>query len=222
MPKARGRTLCLSPAQGDLINLLRLARHVPAVPIERTLRVPPLTASLRATLVRAFAIVSADNPLLRRYYVPWPRPHLYEHPVTVAAIPVGVADELLSVRLQRPETMALADIETALARPDPSPPVGRWPRVLRRLWRRLGLGWSGRFHADTFGTFALSPYAGLDVDALHPLSLLAPTLHHGPIHDGLLRVRLVYDHRVLDGVSAAAALAQLAEVLQRDGQREAA
>ena len=45
---------------------------------------------------------------------------------------------------------------------------------------------------------------------MHPLSLLAPTLHHGPVdRHGEMDVCLSYDHRVLDGCDAARALGEL-------------
>ena len=50
--------------------------------------------------------------------------------------------------------------------------------------------------------------------ALHPLSPLTTTLTYGVIGpDGSCDVRLVYDHRVLDGAVVARALARLEEEL---------
>ena len=65
-----------------------------------------------------------------------------------------------------------------------------------------------------FGTFALSVYSSLGAESLHPLSPLTTTLTYGPIgRDGRADVRLVYDHRVLDGATVARALARLEAAL---------
>jgi hypothetical protein len=81
------------------------------------------------------------------------------------------------------------------------------------------------------GTMGLSAYSGLGAESLHPLSPLTTTLNYGVIGaDGAVDVRIVYDHRVLDGSTVAGALAALDEVLSGDilaelremGQRRAA
>src|SRR5262249_10268421 len=181
MSKPIGRALSLSPSPRVLCDALRLAGRISAVPIERTLRLSALAAALHsaaakptwpALVVKAFGLVSADNPLLRRCYVPWPRPHLYEHAVGVASIAVSRPHQgeetLFSVQLPRPEAMPLSELNTVLRRHREAPVEelaafrrverwGRWPGFARRLYWRVGLDWSGRFRAATFGTFALSP-----------------------------------------------------------------
>ena len=60
----------------------------------------------------------------------------------------------------------------------------------------------------------LSVYSSLGAESLHPLSPLTTTLNYGTINDdGTVWVRLIYDHRVFDGATAARALAKLEEVL---------
>ena len=79
------------------------------------------------------------------------------------------------------------------------------------LW--LGLNMP-RARPVQFGTFALSVYSSLGAESLHPLSPLTTTLNYGVIKsDGTVSVRLIYDHRVFDGATAARALARLEEVL---------
>jgi pyruvate/2-oxoglutarate dehydrogenase complex dihydrolipoamide acyltransferase (E2) component len=49
---------------------------------------------------------------------------------------------------------------------------------------------------------------------LHPLTPLAFTLDHGAIEpDGMVEVRMVYDHRVTDGAQVARILHDLERVL---------
>jgi hypothetical protein len=80
---------------------------------------------------------------------------------------------------------------------------------LRRLGLWLGLNLA-RTRPGQFGTFGLSVYSALGSESLHPISPLTTTLTYGVIGaDGAVDVRLVYDHRVLDGATVARALARL-------------
>jgi hypothetical protein len=67
------------------------------------------------------------------------------------------------------------------------------------------------------GTYGVSVYAGLGAASLHPLSVLTSTLNYGVVEpDGAVDVRIIYDHRVLDGASVARALADLERVLTHE------
>ncbi len=75
------------------------------------------------------------------------------------------------------------------------------------MWLGLNLA---RTRAAQFGTFGLSVYSSLGAESLHPISPLTTTLTYGVIGaNGRVNVRLVYDHRVLDGGTVARALAAL-------------
>jgi pyruvate/2-oxoglutarate dehydrogenase complex dihydrolipoamide acyltransferase (E2) component len=64
------------------------------------------------------------------------------------------------------------------------------------------------------GTFGVTSYSGLGAESLHPLSPLTATLNYGVIgHNGSVDVRIIYDHRVMDGATVARALARMEEVL---------
>jgi hypothetical protein len=91
--------------------------------------------------------------------------------------------------------------------------LARWPRPVRRALLWLGLNLP-RTRPGQFGTFGLSVYSSLGAESLHPLSPLTTTLTYGVIEpDGGVTVRLVYDHRVFDGATAARALACLEQSL---------
>jgi hypothetical protein len=80
----------------------------------------------------------------------------------------------------------------------------------------LALNWCGYYRARNVGTFGVSVYSGLGAESLHPLSLMTTTLNYGIIaDDGTVDVRIIYDHRVLDGASIARALAELETVLNQ-------
>ncbi len=75
------------------------------------------------------------------------------------------------------------------------------------LW--VGLN-TARARFVQFGTFGLSVYSSLGAESLHPIGPLTTTLTYGVIDpDGGVTVRLVYDHRVMDGATVARALARL-------------
>jgi hypothetical protein len=88
-----------------------------------------------------------------------------------------------------------------------------WPAVLRRplWWLALNLG---RQRANFFGTFAVSVYSALGAESLHPISPCTTLLNYGVFRpSGTCDVRIIYDHRVMDGATIARALARLEAVL---------
>ena len=89
----RGRFVPLSLPRRWIGDIMHFAKRVPVVAGERTLRIRPLLDARRstpfapgwyATIVKGFAMVSARIPELRQAYLPFPYPHLYEHPFSVA------------------------------------------------------------------------------------------------------------------------------------------
>jgi hypothetical protein len=97
--------------------------------------------------------------------------------------------------------------------------LGLWvsllPRPLRRFLWWYSLNIEGYFRSRQYGTFGVSVYASLGAASLHPLSPLTCVLNYGVIEEnGEVDVRLVYDHRVLDGANVARALAAIEAALQ--------
>jgi hypothetical protein len=69
---------------------------------------------------------------------------------------------------------------------------------------------SGRRRAGHIGTFGVSVTSGLGASGLDLLTPLTTGLNYGVVSaDGSVDVRLTYDHRVLDGGTAARALADV-------------
>ncbi len=233
-----GRRIPLSLPRRLIGDLLHFARKVPSVPVQRRLLVDRLRPARRqaagrpgwcAVFLKAYGLVAAEVPELRRAYMPWPWPHLYEHPVNVASVAIARTYQgepaVFFAHFHRPELQSLAQLETHLRRFRQAPVediglyrralrVSRLPRPLRRLLWWVGLNSSGPKRARRMGTFGLSVYSGLGAESLHPLSPLTTTLNYGVVgEDGQVDVRLVYDHRVLDGATVARALVALEERL---------
>jgi hypothetical protein len=218
-----------------MCDLMHFAAKVPTVPVQRRMNLAPLVLARRASrppwtalFTKAFALVAREFPELRRAYCKFPWPHLYEYPASVAHITIEREYEgepaVLGLRIKDPAKLSIAEIGVAI-RQASTAPIGSiksfrhalrfasWPRPLRRplWWIALNVG---RFRPSYFGTFGVSVYSALGAESLHPLSPLTCTLNYGVIAaDGTVDVRLIYDHRVLDGASIARALVRMEEVL---------
>ena len=73
---------------------------------------------------------------------------------------------------------------------------------------------SGRHRANYFGTFQFSVYSGLGAESFNPLTPLTTLLNYGPLApDGGVDVRILYDHRVMDGATVARALGRFETIL---------
>jgi len=237
--KSQGRWLPLSPARRLICDLMHFARKVPTVPVERRMHLAAVAAARRqaeprpswcAIFTKALAFVAAARPELRRAYMTFPWPHLYEHSESVASIAferqLDDADVVLFAPLRCPESRGLKEIDAWLKRCKEAPlegvpafrrglAVSRLPLPLRRFVWWFGLNVWGRKRAHYLGTFGVSVYGGLGAASLHPLSPLTSVLNYGVIDgDGNVDVRLVYDHRVLDGATVARALEDMERVLK--------
>jgi hypothetical protein len=238
MPQPTGRNLALSLPRRFVCDLVHFAGKVPTVPVQRSMNLAALVAarlaarprpSWCAVFTKAYGVVADTCPELRRAYLCFPYAHLYEHPINVASVAIerrfGNEDAVFFATLRCPEKQSLTEIDAQLhgwkKRPVESVPsfrrallVSRLPWPLRRLVWWLGLNLSGRKRAHYLGTFGVSVYAGLGAASLHPLSPLTTALNYGVIDkSGAVDVRLIYDHRVLDGATVARALGELERVL---------
>ena len=162
---------------------------------------------------------------MRRALLNFPWPRLYEHPQSTCALAlerVHSGEEGIFVGLFRaPEAQALGQLQEGLIwyKRQPLDQVGIYRRALRiskaptpirrwLWWSTLNL--SGYKRAKRFGTFGLSSYGSLGAESIHPISPLTTTLTFGPISEtGSVCVKLIYDHRVLDGAYIARRLADL-------------
>jgi hypothetical protein len=229
----RGRSLELSAPRRFLADLLHISSRIPSVPVQRRMNLAEVAAARQAAanrpgwpavFLKAYARVAAATPELRRAYICLPWPRLYEYPTSVASVAVEREyrgeKAVFFGRIGSPAELTLSEIDARIREFAEAPiesikpfrkmlMAGRLPRFLRRLLIRLGLNLP-RSRPSLFGTFGLSVYSSLGAESLHPISPLTTTLTYGVIGpDGSVDVRLVYDHRTLDGAVVARALAKL-------------
>jgi hypothetical protein len=224
-----------------LCDLLAFAKAIPSVPVQRDMNIEPVVTAREhldsttaigwcAIFTKAFGITAAQFPELRRAYVSFPRPHLYEHPYSIASVAIERQyqgeNAIFWGHLRTPERQSLRDLQEHLRRLKMDPVesiglfrrallIGRFPRPLRRAAWWIGLNSSGAKRAHRLGTFGVSVYSGLGAESLHPLSPLTTTLNYGVIQrDGKVAVRFIYDHRVLDGATVARALGHMEGALK--------
>ena len=206
------------------------AHGMPVVAAERRMDLSALAAvrgdvPWAALFVRAFARVAARRPELRRSYQSYPWPHLYEADRSVASVAVAREFEGESAvffgLIDSPDRLSLPELAERLLDFKTLPiesvrPFARlvrytrYPRPVRRVVWWLGLNLSGKHRARTIGTFGLSTVAGAGSSLLNLISPIAFALNYGPIDStGMIEIRLNFDHRVLDGLTAAEALKEM-------------
>lgn len=238
MHEPKGRALPITAPRRFIIDLVHFASQVPSVPVSRAMDVAPLfdwremhpgRPSWAVIFMKAYALVAASHAPLRRALLKFPWGRLYEHPQSTCAMAMERrfnGEEGIFVGLFRaPEAQPLAQLQEALDYYKLAPlervgffrqalRVSSAPTPVRRLlwWSTLNV--SGYKRAKRFGTFGLSSYGALGAESLHPISPLTTTLTYGPIAgNGLVNVKITYDHRVLDGAYVARRLRDIEEVL---------
>jgi hypothetical protein len=185
-----------------------------------------------AIFLKAMSIVASRRPELRRSYMPFPWPHLYEHPASIGNFTIERnyqgEDVVFFVQIRSPEKRSLAELDQIIrtCKDEPVESVKFFRRAIRlskvpwpfrklSLW--VGLNLFGKLRCHNFGTFSLTSVAaeGAGITALTPL--VTSTMHYGLIYDrGQLMMRLTFDHRAMDGAVIARSLVEMEEVLLTD------
>lgn len=236
--KSRGKDIPLSPGRRLVAELMHHAQKVPSLPLARLCHIPQLVearqlattpVSWMAIFLKAYALVGCEIPELRRAWIPFPFARLYEHPSSEGAVLIereyrGEAI-VVGAKIRKPEEASLTLIDSHLARYRSTPVeqvtafrqllrLARLPGLLRRFffWRVLAV--SGYRRACRLGTFVISSLGNFGVEQMHPLTALTTYFTYGPIQsDGSVTLKVIYDHRVMDGRTVARVLVRLEEVL---------
>jgi hypothetical protein len=238
MPLPSGRNLALSRPRRLMCDLMHVSKCVPAVMADRRMDLGPVVRARRwleprpcwyAVLVKAYALLCRERAELRRVYRSFPWPHLHEHSIPVAEVPISrVADGeegVLFMNLRKPDEMGIDELHARIehGRTAPLDQIGSFrtqlrltclPWPLRRAIWWLALNGPADWRLRYLGTFGITGVAGGGSDTTSFLSPLTTSLTFGVIGpDGQTSVRLLYDHRVLDGELVGRCLCRLEEIL---------
>ena len=233
-----GRYVPMSLPRKWICDVMNLASRVPTVAASRTLRVralvgarkeAKLTISWSALVIKAMALVSMRQPELRWAYMPYPWPHFYEAPYSVVTLVVEREyfgeNAVFFATMLHPERLSLAAIQTKLDayRSAPIESIGpfrrlirntRLPRPIRRFLLKFGMFGSGLLRARMFGTCSVNTGAFLRTSMVQTsIPITSGLFYDGVNRDGEMLAQLAFDHRVMDGCSAARALGALESVL---------
>jgi hypothetical protein len=238
MAKRKGHSSHVSPFRWLVTDLMHFSAKVPSVTIERRMKLATMVEARRscqprpswsAIFIKAYATIAAHTPELRTSFLTFPYARLYEHRSNIATMNiervVNSEKVILQLQIRRPETRTLEEIDALIQHHKEAPVEGLraykrarhlsltpWP--IRRLIWWGGLNVFGRRRAHNFGTFGMTTVAAQGAGVLHIIPLLTSTIHYGLFDDaGHLDMRMSFDHRVLDGATAARALIQMEEVL---------
>ena len=234
---SRDRRIALSVARRLVADYMWAASSIARVDVTRRvafhelirirgeLRDPP---SWTAIFVKAFAIVAAEIPELRRVYMKLPWPHLYEYADSTASVlqerQIMGDTGLLPLRFRQPDVVALGELSEMIRRGADAPieesrfyrtliVLARLPLVLRRLLWGLGLN-IPRLRRNALGTYGISSVARWETELGTTRSPLPCLLSYGPADPhGKVDVRLNFDHRIFDGAFAGRVLTRLETVL---------
>ena len=234
----QGRRLGMTIPRRMVADFMWISAKVPYVAAQRRMSLQELVVARRnhrsrpswqAVFGKAFAIVAEDHRQLKRAYLSLPWPHLYEYAESVVSIATErefLGDTgIFPVRIRDPAAIPLAYLSDLVRHYLKAPLedmrffrqliwVTRCPLPVRRLvwWMIANLA---RQRKHFFGTFGLTSTSALGAEIEMPRAPLTTTLTYGILdRDGNIVVRMMYDHRVLDGATAARILVRLEQVLQ--------
>ena len=227
----------LSLPRRVMADMCHVRLSVPLGVVRRTLNIAPvrearngaaITIPWTVLFARAYGLVAARTPALRRAYVKLPWPQLSEASRSIASVMIertwqGEA-ALFPAKLKFPAERSIVDLagelQAALAAPidevthfDVIMRLARWPWPVRRLlwWLAFNVG---AWRPGYFGTFGISVIgqSGTMIDL--PVSPLSNFISYGPFApNGDVEVIMAFDHRVMDGGVIVKALVDLESAL---------
>src|SRR5262245_18357072 len=174
--------------------------------------------SCSAILIKAIALTSRKWPELRRSYIAFPWPHLYEHPHCVATVVVERewrgSRAVFFDQIPAPESKSVREIDQLLdgTKELKVEVVGsfrrliritRFPLPLRRLIWLVALRGAGRLKSRYFGTFSINSLISRHGYTTQTATPVTMSFEYGPVGpDGKMSVQVFMDHRVIDGGTA--------------------
>jgi hypothetical protein len=233
-----GRRLRLSGNRRLIDDLLQVANRFPsagligdfdASEIANLRRKTRPKISWNVLYMKAYAIVADNYPELRQIYVNSFRPFIYQHHDNVCMLTINREYEgeerLFFARFNNPQEESLTDLQERYdyLRRAPLNEIKQFrhqirfskaPRLIRKLGWWIMLNCWPTKRANHMGTFGMS---------LSTYKNVYGTKHLGPLttilgvdatpRKGSCKLVLTFDHRVLDGVPAAATLPRVHQIL---------
>jgi hypothetical protein len=231
---AIGKYHRISPFRHLVIDLMHFSTKVPSATVERRMPLASLCEARRlctpaptwsGIFAKAYARVAAHIPQLRTSYVEFPWPRFYEHSTSIATINVDrqLPNEriVLYAHVPNPQDLSLSEIDAIIRFHQDAPlknissyrhaaRLSQVPWPFRRGLYWAGLNVFGSVRCANFGTFGISTVGCQGAGILHLLPIVTSSLHYGMLDStGGLEMRLSFDHRVLDGATAAQALSEM-------------
>ena len=236
-----GKYVSVSYFRRLVADLMHFSMKVPSVTVERHLDLARLVAARHsstptptwsAIFTKAYAMIAACPPASRTSYLTFPWGRYYEHSTNIATLNIDrqLANERVVLDASRIRKVAPFRELDEIIRYHQDEPVTNIPsyraavRLSRVPWPfRRWMWWAAsiasvRSAATTLAHSHSARSAHRGLTSLLPL--LTSQLHYGMIDaDGRMEMRLSFDHRVLDGSTAAAAFADLEGAARRDSSR---
>lgn len=221
---SKGKIIPLTNGRRLVDDVIRIARSQPIASFYRDMDLSCLDSlrkqikpklSWNAILMKAYALVSREVPELRQFYRKFPWPHLYQIENTVAQLTIGrqagAEPRLYFARFCDPDQLGLHQIQEKIDYFQTSPIAeikqfrhqdrfAALPGPLRRfLWWTLMEAWPTQ-RGSYMGTFGMTLSCFNQTFATSLLSPNTTSLGVDPTpRNGISRVILTFDHRVLDG-----------------------
>jgi hypothetical protein len=181
--------------------------------------------SWTAIFIKAGALAAKKQPVLRQCYMPFPWPHIYEHPrcVTNMIIEREWRNEnvVFADLIEEPENKSLREIDRQIQAAKRKRIEGhrrfhtliegtRYPLPIRRLFWRIVLYVSGRLRMEAIGTASINSMRSRSAQVtqsftLHTFSFVVTP----PGKDGDMTVQVFVDHRLIDGVMVVRVLREI-------------
>ncbi len=222
-----GKRIALTNGRRLVDDVIRMANRTPLASVScdwdlkdvaRLRRMAKPKISWNVLVIKAFAAVAQQQPMLRQGYVSFPWGHLYEHHQSVAMMTMSREyqgeERLLFARFNEPNNHTLVDLQEQYNyfRKAPIDEIKQFkhqitfakcPAFVRRFaWWMLFNVWPIKraFHMGTFG-MSISGHRGAYGN--RHLGPNTATIGVDPMpKNGISRAVLTFDHRVIDGAPA--------------------
>ena len=228
-----GRRLSFSNGRRLVDDVIRISTKMPMAAfssewdVERVAKLRRMAKpkiSWNVLMMKAHAIVCRENEMLRRSYVRFPYPHLYEHHQNVCMMTIGREhqgeERLFFARFNEPDNYTLVELQELYDKYRKAPveeikqfrhqiTFAKFPSLVRRFgWWALFNLWPQK-RASHMGTFGMSISGHRGAMGSQHLGFNTTILGVDPNpRKGVAKMLLTFDHQILDGAPATEIFAQ--------------